>query len=49
MAITNTIVSILTKPKHSLWIAPLLVLADAVLSALIIKKVPCTLEVHFRL
>lgn len=44
MAISNTIVSILTKPKHSLWIAPLLVLADAVLSALIIKKVPCTLD-----
>jgi alpha-1,3-mannosyltransferase len=42
MAIANTIVSILTKPKHSLWIAPLLVLADAVLSALIIKKVPYT-------
>ncbi|EED23253.1 alpha-1,3-mannosyltransferase (Alg3), putative [Talaromyces stipitatus ATCC 10500] len=42
MTISNTIVDILTNPKHSLWIAPLLVVADAVLSALIIKKVPYT-------
>ncbi|OKL56273.1 Dol-P-Man:Man(5)GlcNAc(2)-PP-Dol alpha-1,3-mannosyltransferase [Talaromyces atroroseus] len=38
----SAITSILTNPKHSLRIAPLLVLADALLSGLIISKVPYT-------
>ena len=30
-------------PKHTTWIGPLLVLADAALSALIVHKIPCEL------
>ncbi|KAH8705095.1 putative alpha-1,3-mannosyltransferase [Talaromyces proteolyticus] len=42
MNIYTLVTDLLTNPKHSLWIAPLLVAADAVLSGLIIQKIPYT-------
>lgn len=32
---------ILTNPKHTRWIAPLLLAVDAVLCAVVVWKVPC--------
>lgn len=36
------VADILTNPRHSRWIAPLLILADAVLCIAIVLKVSCT-------
>lgn len=33
-------------PKHTKWMSPLAVVADAALCALIILKVPCATESH---
>ena len=38
----NTLRDVLTNPKHTKWIAPLLMAGEAVLCALIIWKVPYT-------
>jgi alpha-1,3-mannosyltransferase len=44
MGAYSFILDILSNPKHSLWIAPLLVAADAVLCGLVIQKIPCKLS-----
>lgn len=40
----DQIKDLLTNSKHTKWICPLLILADALLCALIIWKIPCTLS-----
>jgi hypothetical protein len=37
----NNAVDILTNPKHSRWVADCLLLAETVLCALVVWKVPC--------
>jgi hypothetical protein len=37
----NIVVDILTNPKHSRWVTDCLLLAETVLCALVIWKVPC--------
>ena len=37
----NNAVDILTNPKHSRWVTDCLLLAEAVLCALVVWKVPC--------
>jgi hypothetical protein len=37
----NNVVAILTNPKHSRWVTDCLLLAETVLCALVIWKVPC--------
>lgn len=41
-AVVQTVRSLLTDPWHTRWIAPCLVLVEAVLCAGIVLKVPCT-------
>lgn len=37
---------ILTNPKHTRWIAPLILLGEAVLCGLIVWRIPCSLDSH---
>lgn len=39
--LVNTAQDLLTNPKHTRWIAPLILLGEAVLCSLIIWKVSC--------
>lgn len=41
MDLYQLVADLCRNPKHTRWIAPLLILADAVLCGLIIWKVPC--------
>jgi alpha-1,3-mannosyltransferase len=43
MELLAQVKDLLTNPKHTRWMCPLLVAADAVLCGLIIWKIPCTL------
>ena len=36
-------IDLASNPKHTRWLSPLLLLADAALCALIIWKIPCEL------
>ena len=44
MAWARFLYGALTQPRHTKWIAPLLVLGDALLCALIIWKIACKPE-----
>ena len=44
MDLYNGAIELATNPKHTRWISPLLVVAEACLCALIIWKIPCKLS-----
>lgn len=41
-----SVVDLATNPRHSRWISPVLLAAEAVLGALIIWKIPCKIELE---
>lgn len=41
MDLYQLVADLCTNPKHTRWIAPLIILADAFLCGLIIWKIPC--------
>lgn len=43
MDLYHQAIDLASNPKHTRWLSPLLLLADAVLCALIIWKIPCEL------
>jgi hypothetical protein len=47
MDLTLTLREFCMNPRHTRWVAPLLILGDAVLCALIIWKVPCEFSIMF--
>ena len=44
MSLLQTGLDIARNPKHTRWIGPLLLVADAALCALVIWKIPCTIS-----
>lgn len=47
MDLKHTLRDFCMNPRHTRWVAALLILGDAVLCALIIWKVPCELSIMF--
>ena len=43
MHLYNQAIDLASNPKHTRWLSPLLLLADAALCALVIWKIPCEL------
>ena len=41
MHLYNQAIDLASNPKHTRWLSPLLLLADAALCALVIWKIPC--------
>lgn len=46
MSLLTRALDLATNPQNTKWIAPLLLVADAVLCGLIIENVACTLPEH---
>lgn len=45
MHLYNQAIDLANNPKHTRWLSPLLLLADAALCALVIWKIPCELSI----
>ena len=45
MHLYNQAIDLASNPKHTKWLSPLLLLADAALCALVIWKIPCELSI----
>ena len=45
MHLYNQAIDLASNPKHTRWLSPLLLLADAALCALVIWKIPCELSI----
>lgn len=43
MDLYDQVIDLASNPKHTRWLSPLILLADAALCALIIWKIPCEL------
>ena len=45
MHLYNQAIDLAANPKHTRWLSPLLLFADAALCALVIWKIPCELSI----